>query len=117
MIIAIPITGDMPSGPGEAQEIVVFDTAKGNEIERYPNPALTATSARGIAMLHSVMDRKVDALVVSGIGEHAMSYAQGRLKILNGAGLTLVEILKHAKDNSLSELTEATHMGHHHHHG
>lgn len=116
MIIAVPVTGNQPSGPGEAEEIVVFDAENGTEIERYANPALTATSARGIAMLRSVMDRKVDALVVSGIGEHAMNYAKGRLSILSGAGLSLEEVLKQASENSLKEMTEATHMGHHHHH-
>lgn len=116
MIIAVPVTGNHPSGPGEAQEILIYDAAEGKEIERYPNPALTATSARGIAMLRSVIERNVDALVVSGIGEHAMTYAKGRLKILNGAGMSLDELLRRASKNDLVELIDATHTGHHHSH-
>lgn len=116
MIIAIPVTGTHASGPGEAQQIVLIDTSEGKEIERYENPALTAMSGRGIAMLNSVIQRKVDALVVGGIGEHAMSYAKGRVKVLNGSGLTLQEITEKASKNSLPEMTEANHSGHHHHH-
>lgn len=114
MIIAVPVSGNMPSGPGEARDVLMIDTSTGKELERYENPALTATSARGIVMLRSVIDRKADALVVSGIGEHAMTYAKGRITILNGAGRTLGDIVKAVSENSLPEISEATHSGHHH---
>lgn len=116
MKIAIPVTDGAASGPGEAREIVVFDTSTGMELERYENPALTATAARGIVMLRSVIDRKVDALVVSGIGQHAIDYARNRLRILNSGGLPISGILAAAGQGNLPEMSEATHMGHHHEH-
>ena len=115
MIIAVPVKGNMTSGPGEAEEIAIIDTAKGEISERYPNPALTATSARGISMVKSALDRKADALVVGGIGEHALSYAMKHMKVYNGSGATLDELLKESGLENLPELLQATHGGHHHH--
>ncbi len=109
MIIAVPVSGNQPSGPGEAKEVLIFDTASGKEIERYENPALTATSGRGIAMVRSVMERKAEALVVGGIGQHSYEVARRNLKVLNGAGLTLEQIVQKASDGSLQELTGPNH--------
>lgn len=115
MKIAVPVSANTASGPGEAQEIVIIDTVQEKIVERYPNPALTATSARGISMVRSVMERKVDGLVVGGIGEHALSYAANHLKVYNGAGMTIEDLSKKSVVDNLEELTQATHTGHHHH--
>lgn len=109
MIIAVPVTGNQPSGPGEAMEVVLYDTSTGMEVERYQNPALTATSGRGIAMIRSVMERKADALVVGGIGQHAFEVARRNIRVLNGAGLTLEQIIHSAANGSLHELSAPNH--------
>ncbi len=109
MIIAVPVSGNQPSGPGEAEEVLIFDTLAGKEIERYENPALTATSGRGIAMIRSILERKAEALVVSGIGQHAFDVARRNLKVLNGAGLTLEQIIQGATKGTLSELSAPNH--------
>ena len=114
MIIGIPVTGNMPSGPGEAQEVVVYDTSTGKELDRYENPALTATSGKGIAMIRSLLERKVEAMVVSGIGQHAFEVARRTLKVLNGEGLTLDQIVQGAGRGTLHELHEPTHGMHSH---
>ncbi len=109
MIIAVPVNGNQPSGPGEALEVVLIDTASGMEVERYQNPALTATSGRGIAMIRSVMERKADALVVEGIGQHAFEVARRNLKVFNGAGLTLEQIVQGVAKGTLHELGAPSH--------
>ena len=114
MIVAITATQNQISGPGEAEQIIIVDTNTGTEVERYTNPALTATSARGIVMLRSAIDRNAEALVVSGIGQHAMDYARGRIRILNGSGYNFTEAVEKIKLGQLHELHEANHMGHHH---
>ncbi len=114
MIIGIPVSGNMPSGPGEAREVVLFDTSSGKELDRYENPALTATSGKGIAMIRSLLERKVEAMVVSGIGQHAFEVARRTLKVLNGEGLTLDQIVQGAGKGTLHELTEPTHGMHSH---
>ncbi len=115
MIVAVPVKGNMTSGPGEAEEIAIVDTNLGRVTERYPNPALTAASARGIAMVRSAIDRKAEALVVGGIGEHALSYAMKHLKVFNGSGVALDEISGEPGIDNLPQLLQATHGGHHHH--
>lgn len=114
MIIGVPVTGNKPSGPGEAEEVVLLDTASGKEVERYQNPALTATSGRGIAMIRSLLERKVEAMVVAGIGEHAFEVARRTLRVMSGEGLTLEEIMQKARDGSLHDLTGPNHGEHHH---
>jgi predicted Fe-Mo cluster-binding NifX family protein len=105
---------NMLSGPGEAQEVLVFDTSTGRELDRYENPAPTATSGRGIAMIRSLLERKAEAIVVSGIGQHAFEVARRTLKVLNGEGLTLGQIVQEAAKGTLPELTEPSHSMHSH---
>lgn len=112
MIIGIPVTGNIPSGPGEAEEVVLLDSETGREIERYENPALTATSGRGIAMIRSLMERKVEVIVVDGIGEHAFQVARRNLKVLGGQGLTLDQIVQSVQKGTLTELAEPNHGMH-----
>ncbi len=116
MIIAVPVRGNITSGPGEAEEIAIIDTREGKVIERYENPALTATSARGVVMVRSALERNSEGLVVGGIGEHALTYAASRMKVYDGSGLTLDDLTKPSIEKSLKELLQATHTGSHHHH-
>ena len=55
MKLAIAVEKGMVSGPGEAEEIRIYDTENSQHLESYPNPALTANSARGILMLKSIV--------------------------------------------------------------
>lgn len=109
MKLAIAVSKGMVSGPGEAEEIKIYETDSGELLESYPNPALTAKSARGILMLKSIVDRGVTFVIVSGIGAHAFSYTNGRIKLLKGEGLTVDEALRSFVNGSLTELSVATH--------
>lgn len=115
MKIGIPVTGDRASGPGEAMEVVIVDTSTGQELERYENPALTATSARGIMMVRSVVDRGAEALVVGGIGQHALDYARQKLKVMGAVDMTVPEIVRALNSGKLVELHHPNHEGHHSH--
>lgn len=117
MKIAIPVTGEVIGGPGEAREILLLDSDKDFAIaEKYENPALTATSARGISMIQSVLDRKAGALIVGHIGQHAFSYANGKLKIYSGLELTISEVIEGFRNGTLIELTGELQGNHSHHH-
>lgn len=116
MKFAVAVTSGTVSGPGEAMEIRVYDTeSQSNPVEIYENPALTATTARGISMLKSVIDRGVTRLVISGIGDHAMQYAKGRLELLGAPGMTVDQVLELVDKGELGEITGATHHGSHDH--
>ena len=66
MKLAIAVEKGMVSGPGEAEEIRIYDTENSQQLESYPNPALTANSARGILMLKSIVDHGVSSVIVDG---------------------------------------------------
>lgn len=109
MKLAIAVEKGMVSGPGEAEEIRIYDTENSQQLESYPNPALTANSARGILMLKSIVDRGVTSVIVSGIGAHAFSYTTGRIKLFKGEGLSVEEALKSFINGNMTELSVATH--------
>ncbi len=110
MKFAIAATGDKVSGPGEATEILVYSLEDTSELlEIYENPAHKATSARGIAMLRSVLDRGVEKLVISGIGEHAFKYASGKVVLLNGRGMSTDQILRAMSEGTLKPINGSTH--------
>lgn len=116
MKFAIAVSGSNVSGPGEADEILVYDLNGSSELlENYQNPGLSAVSARGIAMLKSVIDRGVEKLIISGIGEHAMQYASGKIELLNGAGLSIDVVLTRISKNELQPIKSASHRGGEHH--
>ncbi|MHB1708145.1 MAG: NifB/NifX family molybdenum-iron cluster-binding protein [Thermoplasmataceae archaeon] len=107
----------MVSGPGEGLEVRIYDTGKETKLlDTYENPALKATSARGIWMLRSAMDRGAEAMIVSGAGAHAFTFAKGKLKIYLGAGLSVAEAISSFMNGKLSELTAPTHEHGHHDH-
>ncbi len=118
MKIAIPVIDNMVSGPGEGQEVRIYDAGREVKLlDTYENPALKATSARGIWMLRSAIDHGAGAIILSGAGAPAFTFARGKLKIYLGAGLSVDEALSTFKDGKLSELTTATHEHGHHDHG
>ena len=115
MRIAVPVTEGFVDGPGEGREVFVFDI--GEEavlVEKYENPALTAQSARGIWMLRSAMDRQVENLIVSGIGQHAFSVSKGNLRFYHAEGMKVEEAVDQMRKGELPELTEPNHNHMHH---
>lgn len=116
MRIAVPVTEGIVDGPGEGEEVFIFETGSNPELlEKYPNPALTATSARGIWMLRSAMDRDVDTMIVSGIGQHAFTAVKGSIKFYHADGVAVDDAVKMMVDGKLKELTEPNHNHSHHH--
>jgi len=118
MRFAIAVSGIKVSGPGEAGEILVYDMDESSKLlESYENPALTVMTARGIAMIKSVIDKGVEKLVISGIGDHAFEYAAGRIELLNGHGMSRDEVLAKILKGELEQVKVASHrVGHHHTH-
>ncbi|QRF74793.1 hypothetical protein Thermo_00284 [Thermoplasmatales archaeon] len=117
MKVAIPVTGDMVSGPGEGMEIKIYETKEGVKLlETYENPALKAQSARGIWMLRSVIERGAEAIIVAEAGAPAFSYTKGKLKLYLGRGMTADEALASFNTGKLNELTVPTHEHGHHDH-
>ena len=119
MKIAVPVTDNMVSGPGEGLEIRIYDAGKEIKLlDTYENPALKATSARGIWMLRSAIDRGAAAIILSGAGAPAFIFTRGKLKLYLGAGLSVEDALSSFRDGKLAELTTPTHEhGHHDHSG
>ena len=118
MKIAIPVTDNMVSGPGEGQEVRIYDAGKEIKLlDTYENPALKATSARGIWMLRSAIDHGAVAIILSGAGAPAFTFTKGKLKIYLGAELSVDDALSLFRDGKLSELTTPTHEHGHHDHG
>ncbi len=117
MLIAIPVSGNQISGPGEAKEILIMDSENNYSIiERYENPALTATSAPGLRMIQSLIERKVLALIVAHIGAHAFELAHKKLSIYNSDGQSIDAAVSAYRSGRLQEAT-AELPGHHHDHG
>ena len=81
--VGIPVNGSNISGPGEGAEVHIFEieNTKYKLIDRYENPALKATSARGIHMLKSVLGKNVDAIIVAEIGEPGVRFLKNKIKI------------------------------------
>ncbi len=110
MKFAIAASGDRVSGPGEATEILVYSMEGSSDLlEIFENPAIKATSARGIAMINSVIEKGVEKLVISGIGDHAFKYASGRIELLDGRGMSTDQALSAFSKNGLKVITKPTH--------
>lgn len=117
MKIAIPVEHGLIGGPGESSEILILDSDSDNAIvEKYENPALTASSARGISMINSVLDRGAEVLILGHIGQHAFSYAASRLKIYSATDMDVETAIREFKEGRLQILKEALHGSGHHHH-
>jgi predicted Fe-Mo cluster-binding NifX family protein len=114
--IAIPVTGENITGPGEALEVHIYEieNQKYKLFDKYENPALKATSTKGIYMLKSVLDKHVDAIIVSEIGAPGVRFLKGKLKIYYSNNLNETEAIDYYIKNKLEELTVATHDVPHH---
>jgi predicted Fe-Mo cluster-binding NifX family protein len=118
MKIALPETGGIVSGPGEAEVVSIYETEPSIKlIEQYENPALTAPSARGIWMLRSALDRGASTIIVSGIGSHAFEFLEGKGDLYIAAGMGIEEAVENFKSGKLPRLDHPNHQsGHHHEH-
>ena len=116
MRIAISHTDGMVGGPGESQSVDIYETEpEPVMLERYENPAITATTARGIRMVVSALERNAGAVIVSGAGAHLFDYAKGRIPVYMGSGMTVESAVKSFISGKLSRLTAATHEHSHDH--
>ncbi|MCY0860143.1 MAG: diguanylate cyclase [Sulfolobaceae archaeon] len=117
MKVAIASTNGMVSGPGEAEEVHIYEI-NGSDIkllDSYENPAKYKEYARGVYMLRSVMDKEVDAVVLSEIGGPGFRYVAGKIKVYIFEG-SENEALKKLMNNELVEAKAPTHEHGHHHH-
>ena len=118
MRIAIPETGGIVSGPGEAEVVRIYETKPSIAmVEQYENPALTAPSARGIWMLRSALDRGASTIIVSGIGSHAFEFLEGKGVLYIAGGMNIEEAVENFISGKLPKLVHPNHQsGHHHKH-
>ena len=79
--VGIPVNGSNVSGPGEGTEIHIFEVenTKYKLVESYENPAIKATSTRGIHMLKSVLSKNVNAIIVSEIGAPGVNFLKNKI--------------------------------------
>ena len=109
--IGIPVNGITISGPGEGAEVHIFEVenTKYKLIESYENPALQATSTRGIHMLKSVLGKNVDAIIVSEIGAPGVRFLKDKVKIYFSNNMNENEALEFYIQGKLEEVTLPTH--------
>lgn len=114
--IAIPVNGVNITGPGEGLEVHIYeiDKEKYKLFDKYENPALKASTTRGIHMLKSVLDKKVDAIIVSEIGAPGVRFLKDKIKIYYSNNLNETDAINSYINNKLEELTVATHDVSHH---
>ncbi len=116
MRVAIPVTNGRVDGPGEGQEVLIYEI-NGDDaklLERYENPALKATAARGAHMLKSALDKGAVAVILAEIGPPGVRLLKGKAKIFLAEGLTVEEALEKFKKGELQETDKPTHEEHHH---
>lgn len=115
MKIAIPVTNGKVDGPGEGLEVHIYEIKDGKAslIEKYENPALRATAARGVHMLKSALDRGINAVIVSEIGPQGVKLLKGKAKIYLAEGLDVNEALDKLIRGELMETDRPTHDHHH----
>ncbi len=114
--IGIPVDGITVSGPGEGAEVHIYEieNTKYKLIESYENPALKATSTRGIHMLKSVLAKDVDAIIVSEIGAPGVRFLKDKIKIYFSNNMNENEALEFYIEGKLEEVTLPTHESPHH---
>jgi len=116
MKVAIPVTNGKVDGPGEGLEVYIYEIKDGEArlIEKYENPALRATTSRGIHMLKSALDRGINAVIVAEIGPPGVRLLKGKVKIYLAEGLDVKEALDKLIRGELMETDRPTHEQHHH---
>ncbi|MEZ0248953.1 MAG: methyltransferase domain-containing protein [Thermoproteus sp.] len=116
MRIAISETNGRVDGPGEAEEIAIYEVEGGSYklIERLENPAKYARMARGAAALAEARRRGAQAVIVSEIGPRGFEIAsRWGLKIYIYEG-PVEEALSLLTKGALKEAAGPTHGEHHH---
>lgn len=118
MRIALVSTDDHIDGPGEGSLVSIYETEPSVRLlEQYENPALRATTTRGIWMLKSALDKGATAIVVAEAGSPAFNYLKGKAELYLGKGKSVSEALTELANGKLPKLTAPTHEhGHGHHH-
>ncbi|MEJ2779292.1 NifB/NifX family molybdenum-iron cluster-binding protein [Stygiolobus sp. CP850M] len=117
MKVAIPVTNGFVDGPGEGLEVMIYQLEGGKFtlVEKYENPALRATAARGLHMLKSALDKGINAVVVAEIGPPGVRLLKGKAKIYLAPGLKVEEALERLLKGELPETDKPTHDEHRHH--
>jgi predicted Fe-Mo cluster-binding NifX family protein len=93
--------------------IFEIENTKYKLIDRYENPALKATSTRGIHMLKSVLGKNVDAIIVAEIGEPGVRFLKNKIKIYYSNNLNEDEAMESYIHGNLEEITLPTHEAPH----
>ncbi|WP_287950566.1 NifB/NifX family molybdenum-iron cluster-binding protein [Acidiplasma sp.] len=114
-LVAVPVTGDEVTGPGEGMEIHIYsiDGKNAKMIESYENPALKASMTRGIYMLKSILEKNVRYLIVSEMGGPGFRFVKNKIKMYDSGGLNEKDAINAFINNQLREITEPTHEPHH----
>nr|KJR73188.1 MAG: methyltransferase type 11 [Thermoproteus sp. AZ2] len=114
MKIAISTTNGLVDGPGEGEELAIYEVDGGRYklVERIKNPALSARAARGLAALAELRRRGVGAVIISEIGSRGFDVAkQWGMKIYIAEG-SAEEALEKFIRGELKEAEGPTHMHH-----
>ncbi len=105
MLIAIPSTEGYVGGPGECDEVLIFDSEKDYELtESYHNPALEILSPRGITMLVSALRLKVSAVIVAHLGSPTFHFIKGKAKLYIAEGMKAIEAIASLREGKLQEM-------------
>lgn len=107
MLIAIPSSDGFVRGPGEGDEVLIFDSDRNFELSgSYHNPGLDLMSARGIAMLMSALRMRVSAVIVAHLGSPAYHFIKGKVKLYIAEGMKVIDAVGRLKEGILPELLE-----------
>lgn len=119
MRVAISETKGRVDGPGEGEELAIYEIDGGRYklVERMENPARYARMARGAAALAEARRRGAGAIIVAEIGPRGFEIAsRWGLKIYIYEG-PVEEALRKFLAGELKEASGPTHGEHHHHEG
>lgn len=118
MKIALSVSGDYVSGPGEGDEVWIVEVDKDSYkvVERFENPAKYATQVRGIFMLRSALDHGANVVILSEIGPPGYRWAVDRgIKVFIFEG-KVEDAIRAFIEGRLGEAQGPTHNEHHHGH-
>lgn len=117
MKVAVVETNLIIEGPGEGQTVQIYETEPALKlVEEYQNPALKATTTRGIWMLKSVMEKGATAIVVAEAGSPAFNFTKGKAVLYSGAGMKVDAAIKALVDGKLPKMDGPTHEHGHDNH-
>ncbi len=117
MRIAVVETDNQVEGPGEGKTVVLVETAPSpHVIEEYENPALKATSTRGIWMIKSAIDRGAEAIIVAEAGAPAFNFIRGKATLYMGREMSVTDAINAFTEGKLPRLDSPSHE-HMQHHG